>query len=43
MRCHSDDRREEESQTIGVVSRDSSRSTTGLASEWHYSGTEKRP
>ena len=31
--CHSDDRKEEKSLTVGVVSRDSSRSTKGLGSE----------
>ena len=31
--CHSDDRKEEKSLAIGVVSRDSSRSTKGLGSE----------
>ena len=31
--CHSDDSREEESLAVGVVSRDSSRSTKGLGSE----------
>lgn len=31
--CHSDDRKEEKSLAVGVVSRDSSRSTKGLGSE----------